>query len=134
MKTPRESRRLAREMLAASMAGGRLDEAKARALAGDLAAKKPRYHVATLKEFVRLLRLEISKRHAVVEAAVEPDALVRLNLERDLKSKYGPEVTVEYRSLPALIGGLRVRIGSDVWDGTVRGRLERLRDSLAAVS
>jgi F0F1-type ATP synthase delta subunit len=31
----------------------------------------------------------------------------------------------EHRTEPRLIAGLRVRVGSDVWDGTVRGRIER---------
>ncbi|MEO5719290.1 MAG: F0F1 ATP synthase subunit delta, partial [Chthoniobacterales bacterium] len=31
---------------------------------------------------------------------------------------------------PALLGGVRVRVGSDVWDSSVRNRLERLRQNL----
>jgi F-type H+-transporting ATPase subunit delta len=31
---------------------------------------------------------------------------------------------------PQLLGGMRIQVGSDVWDGTVRGRLERLQQQL----
>ena len=47
-----------------------------------------------------------------------------------IKRKYGEELTSEFVVNPALLGGLRVRVGSDVWDGTLRNRLERLKQQL----
>ncbi len=52
---------------------------------------------------------------------------------RDLRSKYGDGLTTDFRVNPNLIGGLRIRVGSDVWDGSVRGRLDRLEQELATV-
>jgi F-type H+-transporting ATPase subunit delta len=51
-------------------------------------------------------------------------------LVKNLKKNYGKDVTTEFVVNPKLLGGMRVRIGSDVWDGTVRDRLERLRQQL----
>ena len=46
------------------------------------------------------------------------------------KKKYGDDLTTEFVVDPALLGGIRVRVGSDVWDGTLRHRLERLQQQL----
>jgi F-type H+-transporting ATPase subunit delta len=51
---------------------------------------------------------------------------------RDLAVRYGAELVTEFRVNPDLIGGLRVKIGDDVWDGSVRGRLNRLEQELTA--
>ncbi len=37
---------------------------------------------------------------------------------------------MEFKSNPGLLGGMRVRVGSDVWDGSVKNRLERLREKV----
>jgi F-type H+-transporting ATPase subunit delta len=39
---------------------------------------------------------------------------------------YGPKIDIEFESKPELIGGVRIKIGSDVYDGTVRSRLAEL--------
>ena len=59
--------------------------------------------------------------------ALSPDqqASVSGNLERI----YGRGLHISFQQNPALIGGLRVRVGSDVYDGSVAGRLNNLAES-----
>jgi len=77
-----------------------------------------------------LLRLELEKRHATIETASEVDAAVRSEVEANLKSKYGNDLSTEFQVDPALLGGMRIRVGNDVWDGSVRNRLKRLQHEL----
>jgi F-type H+-transporting ATPase subunit delta len=44
----------------------------------------------------------------------------------------GAEVDASFKQDPAILGGMVVRIGSTVYDGSVRGRLDRLKDALIA--
>jgi F-type H+-transporting ATPase subunit delta len=80
-----------------------------------------------------LIRLELDKRHAVIESATELSPDTSEHVLRDLKTKYGEGLTTDFRVNPDLIGGLRIRVGSDVWDGSVQGRLDRLDQELATV-
>jgi F-type H+-transporting ATPase subunit delta len=48
----------------------------------------------------------------------------------NLKRKYGQDLIAEFSVNPELLGGMRIRVGSDVWDATVRNRLERLQQQL----
>jgi F-type H+-transporting ATPase subunit delta len=83
-----------------------------------------------LQYYKRLLRLEIEKRHARIESATQLDPEAAVDIVTRLKRKYGGDLTTEFAVDPTLLGGVRVRVGSDVWDGTLRNRLERLQQQL----
>ncbi len=130
MKINREIRQLSREMLRASFTDGQLDQGKIASLVDSIIAKKPRRYIDVLKNYRRLLRLEFEKRLARVESASEVDSATSSELVTNLKKKYGRDLTTEFVVNPELLGGMRIRVGSDVWDGTVRNRLERLQQEL----
>jgi F-type H+-transporting ATPase subunit delta len=130
MKVNREIRQLSREMLRASFTDGQLDRGKIASLVQSLIAKRPRHHIDILQNYKRLLRLEIEKRHAKIESATELSQKVTSDIGTRLKRKYGKDLTTEFVVDPTLLGGIRARVGSDVWDGTLRNRLERLQQEL----
>lgn len=133
MKLNKESRRLSKELFRASFADGRLDENRVRGFVQQIIAGKPRHYLEILKNYQRMIRLEIEKRHATIESAAELDAAARERVLRDLKAKYGADVSATFTTNPGLLGGLRIRIGDDVFDGSVKGRLARLEQQLATV-
>ena len=130
MKITKEIRRLSREMLRASFTDGQLDRGKIASLVQSLITKRPRHFMAVLQNYKRLLRLEIEKRHARIESATQLAPQAAANIVERLKKKYGSDLATEFVVDPTLLGGVRVRVGSDVWDGTLRNRLERLQQQL----
>jgi F-type H+-transporting ATPase subunit delta len=130
MKLNKEIRQLSRKMLQASFTDGQLDPGRIASLVDSLVTQKPRNYVDVLKNYKRLLRLELEKRHATIETASEVDPAIRAEVEANLKGKYGNDLSTEFQVDPQLLGGMRIRVGSDVWDGSVRNRLERLQHEL----
>jgi len=130
MKINKEIRQLSREMLRASFTDGQLDPGKIASLVQSLIAKRPRHFLDILQHYKRLLRLEIEKRHARIESATQLAPQAAVNIVERLKKKYGADLTSEFVVDPTLLGGVRIRVGSDVWDGTVRSRLQRLEQEL----
>ena len=130
MKINKEIRQLSRQMLRASFTDGQLDHGKIASLVQSLIAKRPRHFMGVLQHYKRLLRLEIEKRHARIESATELASQAAADIIARLKKKYGEDLTSEFVVDPTLLGGVRVRVGSDVWDGTLRNRLERLQQQL----
>jgi F-type H+-transporting ATPase subunit delta len=130
MKLNKEIRRLSRKMLQASFTDGQLDPGRIASLVDSLVTQKPRNYIDVLKNYKRLLRFELEKRHATIETASEVDPAIRSEIETNLKSKYGNDLSTEFHVDPQLLGGMRIRVGSDVWDGSVRNRLERLQHDL----
>lgn len=130
MKLNKEIRQLSRKMLQASFTDGQLDPGRVTSLVDSLIAQKPRNYIEVLKNYRRLLRLELEKRRATIETASAVDPAIRSEIVTNLKNKYGNELATEFLVNPQLLGGMRIRVGSDVWDGTVRNRLERLQKQL----
>jgi len=130
MKLNKEIRQISRKMLQASFTDGQLDPGRVSSLVDSLIAHKPRNYIDVLKNYKRLLRLELEKRQARIETASEVDPAIRSEIVANLKNKYGNDLATEFHVDPALLGGMRIRVGSDVWDGSVRNRLQRLQHEL----
>jgi F-type H+-transporting ATPase subunit delta len=126
MKSPREARKSARSLFRSCLSDGKLDATRVRAVTNALASEKPRGYLAILQSFARLVRLELERRHAVIESAAPLTEPEMTELRADITRTHGDDLTFETAVRPELIGGLRVRVGSDVWDGSVRARLEAL--------
>ena len=130
MKVNKETRRLAKGLLQASYTDGELDRSRIAALVTSLIQKKPRNYIKTLESYQRLLRLEVEKRSATIETATELPPESSAKILSNLRSKYGSDLTAEFVINRDLLGGMRIRVGSDVWDSSVRNRLQRLQQQL----
>ena len=92
--------------------------------------QKPRNYLKILDAYKRLLRLEVEKRSATIESASELAPEAAASLVQNLRRKYGLDLTMKIVVNPDLLGGMRIRVGSDVWDSSVRNRLQRLQQQL----
>lgn len=131
MKISKEARRTSRQLFRVCLADGKLDESRVRLVVAQVAASKPRGYIAILDAFLGQVRAEIDSHRALVESATPLTAELQSNLASSLAAKYGRPLSLEFQTQPELLGGIRVKVGSDVWDGSVKARLENLRVSLA---
>jgi F-type H+-transporting ATPase subunit delta len=130
MKINRETRRLSKELLRASVVDGQLDSGRVSSLVKSLIEKKPRHYIQILEAYKRLLRLEVENRTATIETATELSPDSGQQILDNLKRKYGTDLAARFMVNPELLGGMRIRVGSDVWDSSVRNRLHRLQQQL----
>lgn len=130
MKITKEARQLSRKLLRMSLTDEKLDRAKVNAVVQTVIAEKPRHYLGALQTYQRLVRLELAKHHVVVESATPLSEATSSSILSNLKQKYGDDLTSEFTINPDLIGGMRIKLGSDVWDGSVRTRLQNLNDKL----
>lgn len=126
MKISKIAAATARRLYGLCQVNGQLDDDKLRDLVSKLIAAKPRDYLAILASIQRLTRLEQARRAVVVESATALDAAERQKVETGLAKDYGSKLTIEYKINPELLGGLRIKVGDDVLDGSVQGRLDRL--------
>jgi len=130
MKINKETRQLSKELLRASFTEGRLDNGRIASLVISLIKKKPRNYIKVLEAYKRLLRLEVEKRSATIETATEVAPESSAQIVANLKRKYGSDLATRFVVNRELLGGMRIRVGSDVWDSSVRNRLHRLQQQL----
>lgn len=130
MKISKDIRRLSRKLMRASYVNGMLDRERINSIVQSIIAERPRNYIQLLENYLRLLRLEFGKRQATIESAAELDPEAGRKIVAGLEHKYGAGLATDFVVNPALLGGVRVRVGSDVWDSSVRNRLERLQQKL----
>ena len=111
------------------MVNGALDAGRVRAVVLRLAEARPRGFLETLAAFRRLVKLECARHTATIESAHALPADLRKRLLESLAGAYGTGLSASFAENRALIGGVRIRVGSDVYDGSVRGRLAVLERS-----
>jgi F-type H+-transporting ATPase subunit delta len=92
--------------------------------------------LAALNEMIEEFRLEMNRRLSISDAEIVTARPLqdqeRAKLEREVAELAGTRVNATFRQDKSLIGGAMVRIGSTIYDGSVRGRLQRLKERLVA--
>jgi F-type H+-transporting ATPase subunit delta len=132
MRSAKEIKAGGKALFDACVVDGVLNDGKIREVLGKLQQLGGGDIVALLKEFHRLVRLEIERTTAVVESATElPDDTKSAMRESLLKRYAGHLRETRFVVSPSLLGGVKIRVGSDVFDSSVRNRLERLGANLA---
>jgi F-type H+-transporting ATPase subunit delta len=128
-RTISEVRRQSKLWFRWCLVDGRLDEQRAREVVKCVLESKRRGYLAVLGEFARLMKLEDARHTAKVESAtpLRPDLQARL--QGTLESAYGEGISTEFLENTDLIGGMRIRVANDVYDGSVRWRLTELAAS-----
>ncbi|MDA1273701.1 MAG: F0F1 ATP synthase subunit delta [Verrucomicrobia bacterium] len=129
MKISKQSRRTAKQLLRGCVQESGLDEDRVRRTVSAVIEKKPRGYFGILSHFHRLVKLEVEKRTARVESAADLAPEFQSTLQSSLNRKYGAGLHITFVTNPDLLGGLRIQVGSDVYDGSLQGRLNRLRES-----
>jgi F-type H+-transporting ATPase subunit delta len=129
MKISKTAAVAARRLFGLCQTNDLFDEAKLRAVISSLIESKPRDYKSILAALQRLTRLEFERREVTVESAVALDEETRKRVAAGLAIQYGPGLVLQYETTPELLGGLRIRVGNDVFDGSVQGRLQRLANA-----
>lgn len=90
--------------------------------------------LGALEGILGMFRSEMDRRLNIAEVVVTTarplDGQEAGDLEQRVARLAGSRVRASFREDPALIGGAVVRVGSTIYDGSVRGRLDRLKDQL----
>ena len=79
------------------------------------------------REFQGLVDIKFNRVHAGIVLAREPDAALRDEIRDRLSEILAKDVVTHIRTNPGIIGGIVVRVGDRVMDGSVRRKLKRLR-------
>jgi F-type H+-transporting ATPase subunit delta len=128
VKISKQARREAKSLFRAAQSNGVLDENRARQVVDAVLAAKPRAYVAILTHFQRLIKLDIDRRSARIESVIALDDAQQSGVKSALTRRYGAGLTFTFAQNPALIGGMRIKVGSDVYDGSIQSRLAQLQE------
>jgi len=129
MKTTKQVRREAKHLFRLCLVNEYLDEGRVRQVVQAVLQSKRRRCLALAAHVERLVKLDRSRHTAEVESATPLLADLQASVQAGLARVYGPGISTSFAQNPALIGGMRIRVGSDVYDGSVQARLAALENS-----
>ncbi len=129
MKIKRRARREAKRLFRLCLVNNLVDEERVRRVLQSVISAGHRDCPAILSQFRRLVKLELARHTAQIESAapLPPDVLA--SVQAGLAQRYGPGLITAVTERPALIGGMRIQVGCDVYDGSVRAGLAALEKS-----
>jgi F-type H+-transporting ATPase subunit delta len=91
--------------------------------------------ISFLGPIVKQFEQELNQRLGFIEAEItsarELNQADRGNLEAQMEKLTGKKVRARYSLNEALLGGAVIRVGSTIYDGSVDGQLERIREALS---
>ena len=123
MTIARRARQDATRLWRLCLVNGRPDAGRARNVVDGLAETRRTGASVVLAHFLRLVRLDAARWAARVDTAAPLEPAERTAVQAMLVDRYGTRVETVFTVDPALIGGMRVRVGGDVYDGSIQGRL-----------
>ncbi len=128
MKTRRQTLRDAKRLFHLCMVDGSLDENRVRQVVQSVIDSGRQGSLKVLSRFHRLVRIERAARSAKIESPGPLPGEVRTSIESDLTRLYGRGLLTSYADDPGLLGGVRITVGSDVFDGSIKARLADLEE------
>jgi F-type H+-transporting ATPase subunit delta len=129
MKITKHEKREAKQLYRLCLVNGLLDENRVRQVVQRVIATGERDCPSILAHFLRLVKLDYAEHTATIESATPLPADLQTIVQTGLAQRYGPRLTTAFVDRPELIGGMRIQVGCDVYDGSVRARLEALAKS-----
>jgi F-type H+-transporting ATPase subunit delta len=126
MRTTARIRREAKQLYRLCLVDGMMDHDRVLRVVQAVVQSRRRGYLFLLTRFQRLVKLDLARHTANVESAIVLPADIRADIEAGLKKGYGSGVNAFFALNPALIGGIRIQVASDVYDGSVRAELASL--------
>jgi F-type H+-transporting ATPase subunit delta len=126
----KQVQQLARQFYKLSFAHGGISAERVGGVLEYIEKHRPANAMAVLKAYQRLIAAEVARGQAVVEHAGPIDSAALTAIASAMAKKYGRPVTAVEQRNDALLAGIRVRIGDDLYESSVAGQLATLAESV----
>jgi F-type H+-transporting ATPase subunit delta len=124
------AQQFARQLFSMSMVDGALSVDRVGGVLEYVEKHPPANPMMVLKAYQRLVAVEVAKGQAVVEHAGAVNDAMLAAIAASMTKKYGRPVTATAKPNPALIAGLRVHVGDDIYESSIAGQLAALASSV----
>lgn len=126
MRGSKQIQQLARQFFQLSLVDGALSAEHVAGVLAYLEKHPPKNLLAVLKAYRKLVAAEVARGVALVEHAGPVSDHVLSSIAGAMSQRYRRPVTARTKANPALLAGLRVRIGDDVFESSVASQLGEL--------
>ena len=126
----KQIQQLARQFFKLSFANGVISATQVAGVLEYIEKHRPAHSMAILKAYQRLVAAEVARGQAVIEHAGPINSAALDSIAAALAKKYGRPVTAIEKRNDALLAGMRVRIGDDLYESSIAGQLATLAENV----
>jgi len=126
VKVSKSSAQLAKRIYSLCLTEGSLDDSKLLKAIALLKKNPPSDHKGILVALKELVRLDQEAKTVTVESAEKLDSAEAVRLTNTLTKKYGEGLIFKFKVNPALIAGLKIQVGSHVFDGSLLAKINKI--------
>ena len=126
MAADKQTKLLAKQLFKLSLVNGVVSPEQVAGVLGWVEKHAPSRPVALLKAYQHRIAIELAKSRAVVEHAGPVSDATLKQIEAAMTKRYARPVTASAKPNPELLAGLRVRVGSDIYESSVANQLASL--------
>ncbi|AOS43985.1 ATP synthase subunit delta [Lacunisphaera limnophila] len=126
MAADKQTKLLAKQLFKLSVVNGVVSPEQVAGVLGWVEKHSPRRPVALLKAYHHRIAIELAKSRAEIEHAGPVSDATLKQIEAAMTKRYARTVTASAKPNPSLLAGLRVRVGSDVYESSVASQLAKL--------
>lgn len=130
MSAQKQAQQLARQLFRLTIVNGEISAERVAGVLQYVEKHRPAHVHLVLNAYHRYIAAEVARGQAVVEHAgpINPNTLA--TIAGTMAQKYGRRITAVARRNDALLAGVRVRVGDDVYESSVAGQLSTLAASV----
>jgi F-type H+-transporting ATPase subunit delta len=122
----KKAQQFARQLFKMSVVNGVVSPERVSGVLQYVDKHKTAHPVIVLKAYARLITNELAKSAAIVEHAGAIDPSTLSTIAAAMTKKYSRPITTSAKPNPALLAGLRVQVGDDVYESSVASQLAAL--------
>jgi F-type H+-transporting ATPase subunit delta len=130
MAADKQTKLLAKQLFKLSVVNGQISEERVSGVLGWIEKHRPANSLALLRMYNRAVQAELARSRAVVEHAGPMSDATLKQIAAAMSQRYNRAVTASAKPNPNLLAGVRVRVGSDVFESSVSGQLAALAASV----
>jgi F-type H+-transporting ATPase subunit delta len=120
------AQQFARQLFKLSLVDGTVSAERVAGVLEYIETHRPPSPLVILRAYQRMVATELAKGHAVVEHAGPVGEATLAAIAAAMTRKYGRPVTASAKPNPALLAGLRVHVGDDIYESSVSAQLDAL--------
>jgi F-type H+-transporting ATPase subunit delta len=126
----KQIQQLAKQLFKLSLADGELSPERVAGVLDYVEKHRPAHTGAVLKAYQRLVAGEVARTQAVIEHAGSVNPAIPASIAAAMSKKYGRKIGSVAKRNDALLAGLRVRVGDDVYESSVASQLATLASAV----
>lgn len=130
MKRDKKVLQFAKRLVELSRDGGVITEAKVSEVLAGIKKIQPHRELLLLKAYLRYIRKAVAEQTAVVATPGTLSSEALSSIESNFTQVYSRPISAVTTTDASLIAGVRIRVGDDVYDASLAGRLKRLAENV----